>query len=109
MQPPAPPLDLSLHKRQMMWVNTLLKAIVFVLLLPGVVLSLPPGGTLLEKSVFHGVLFAVVNYFIYWYVLPLMERFTNPDSREKHPCPEGYEMCSSGDCRLASEVHTFCN
>lgn len=37
-------------------------AVLFVLLTPGVVLSLPPGGTFLTKVVVHAVVFATVFY-----------------------------------------------
>ena len=37
-------------------------AVLFVLLTPGVVLSLPPGGTILTKAVVHAVVFATVFY-----------------------------------------------
>lgn len=92
-----------------MWVNILMKAVLFMLLVPGVHLSIPPGGSLIEKAVIHGVVFAIANQLAYNYLLPMLERFDNPDTRENHPCPEGYVMCPSGDCRLASDVHSPCS
>lgn len=49
-----------------------------------------------------------VAYFAYMYVLPMLERFSNPDTRVNPPCPSGYERCPSGDCRLKTEVHSTC-
>jgi hypothetical protein len=105
-----PPRDLSLLKRQMqLWVNVLMKALIFMLLVPGVHLTIPPGASLREQALIHGAVFAVVNHLAYNYLLPMLERFENPDSRVKQPCPPGYDMCPSGDCRLASDVHSPCN
>ena len=70
-----------------MWVNILLKAILFMLLVPGVHLSIPPGAFLREQALIHGVVFAVVNYYVYLYVRPLLERFDDPDTRVLPPCP----------------------
>jgi len=38
-------------------------ALLFVLLTPGVLLSLPPGGSKLTVAVVHGLVFAVVYHF----------------------------------------------
>jgi hypothetical protein len=43
-----------------MWTNLLLKALLFILLVPGVHLNVP--GTLTEKSLILGVFFAVLNW-----------------------------------------------
>lgn len=91
-----------------MWVNLLLKAILFALLVPGVHLTIPPGASLREQAVIHGVVFAIANYFVYMYVRPLLERFENPDTRVNPQCPAGYERCPSGDCRLKTDVHSPC-
>ena len=85
-----------------MWVNLLLKAILFMLLVPGVHLSIPPGGSLREQALIHGVVFAVVNYYVYLYVRPLMERFDNPDTRVLPPCPAG-SVRHGKDCRMKGE------
>ena len=92
-----------------MWVNLLLKAILFALLVPGVHLTIPPGASLRKQAVIHGVVFAVANYFVYMYVRPLLEGFENPDTRVNPPCPPGYERCPSGDCRLKTDVHSPCS
>ena len=47
----------------MNWVMTLFTAALFVILVPGVFLSLPPKGSLLTKAIVHGLVFAVVYHF----------------------------------------------
>jgi hypothetical protein len=85
-----------------MWVNLLLKAILFMLLVPGVHLSIPPGASLREQALIHGVIFAVVNYYVYLYIRPMLERFDNPDSRVLPPCPPG-SVRHGKDCRMKGE------
>jgi hypothetical protein len=85
-----------------MWVNLLLKAILFMLLVPGVHLSIPPGASLREQALIHGVVFAVVNYYVYLYIRPLLERFDNPDTRVLPPCPPG-SVRHGKDCRMKGE------
>jgi hypothetical protein len=85
-----------------MWVNIILKAIVFMLLVPGVYLNIPLGGSLREKALIHGAVFAVVNYYIYLYVRPMLERFDNPDTRVLPPCPPGSTRHGK-DCRMKGE------
>lgn len=82
-----------------MWVNILLKAILFMLLVPGVHLSIPPGASLGEQALIHGLVFAVVNYYIYLYVRPMLERFDNPDTRTIPECPPG-SVRNGKDCRM---------
>jgi len=85
-----------------MWVNLLLKAVLFMLLVPGVHLSIPPGASLREQALIHGVVFAIVNYYVYLYVRPLLERFDNPDTRVIPPCPPGSIRCGK-DCKMKGE------
>ena len=77
-----------------------------MLLVPGVHLSIPPRGTLGEKALIHGLVFAVVNYYVYMNVLPSLERFDNPDTRALPECPPGSERQGSGDCRMKGEGKT---
>lgn len=93
-----------------MWVNILLKALLFALLVPGVHLSIPPGASLREQALIHGVVFAVVNHFVYLHVRPMLERFDtfHPDSKVDHPCPPNSEKCPSGDCKLKSDIYGLC-
>lgn len=92
-----------------MWVNILLKAVIFMILVPGVHLNIPPGASLREKAVVHGVVFAVVNYLAYKVVRPILETFENPDTRVDHPCPPNSVKCPSGDCKLKSDIYGICN
>ncbi len=85
-----------------MWVNLLLKAILFMLLVPGVHLSIPPGASLREQALIHGLVFSVVNYYVYLYVRPALERFDNPSTKEIPPCPPGSERHGK-DCRMKGE------
>jgi hypothetical protein len=85
-----------------MLVNLLLKAILFTLLVPGVVLSIPPGAPLVQKALVHGAVFAVVNYYVYLYVRPMFERFDNPDTKVVPPCPPG-SVRHGKDCRMKGE------
>jgi hypothetical protein len=85
-----------------MWVNLLLKAVLFVALVPGVYLSIPSGASLREQALVHGLVFAVVNYYVYLYVRPLLERFDNPDTRVIPPCPPG-SVRHGKDCRMKGE------
>ena len=90
-----------------MWVNILLKALLFAVLVPGVSLSLLPKASLREQALIHGVVFAVVNHFVYLYIRPMLEGF-HPDSKVDHPCPPNSEKCPSGDCKLKSDIYGLC-
>lgn len=92
-----------------MWINLLLKAILFITLVPGVVLRLPKGASLEQQAIVHGLVFALTNYLVYMYVRPMLERFDNPDSRIIPDCPLGYVHCGSGDCKLKSDIHNPCH
>lgn len=84
------------------WVNILLKTILFMLLVPGVHLSIPPGASLREQALIHGVVFAVINYYVYLYIRPMLERFDNPDTKVIPPCPPG-SVRHGKDCRMKGE------
>ena len=92
-----------------MWVNILLKVVLFMIFVPGVHMSIPPKGSLIEKAVLHGIVFAVVDYVVYMYVRPLLETFDNPDTRVDQPCPPGSVKCASGDCKLKGDIHSPCS
>jgi hypothetical protein len=93
-----------------MWVNILLKALLFAVLVPGVSLSLLPKASFREQALFHGVIFAVVNHVVYLYVRPMLEGFDtfHPDSKVDQPCPPNSEKCPSGDCKLKSDIYGLC-
>jgi hypothetical protein len=62
---------------------TLFVALLFVVLSPGVLLSLPPKGSLLTKVLVHSVVFAVVFYLtapMAWQVSTSVEGFRPPPS-----------------------------
>ena len=86
-----------------MWVNILLKAALFAVLVPGVVVSLPEGASLQQKAMVHGLVFAVLNYLVYVYVRPMLERFDNPNTKILPPCPPGSDRVGAGDCRMKGE------
>lgn len=55
-------------------------AILFFLLSPGVLLSLPPKGSVSTKALVHAVVFAIIFYFTYGYVWRLFNHY--PRHRE---------------------------
>ena len=81
-----------------------------MLLVPGVHLSIPPGASLREQALIHGVVFAVVNHYVYIHVRPILEGFDtfHPDSKVDHPCPPNSEKCPSGDCKLKTDIYGLC-
>ena len=56
----------------------------FVLLTPGVIVALPKNGTLLQKAILHGVLFAILYHFTHKAVWNWLnsEGFARKESRE---------------------------
>ena len=91
-----------------MWVNILLKAVLFMLLVPGVHISIPPTGSLYEKALIHGVVFALANYFVYKVIRPVLESFENPSTKVDQPCPPNSVKCPSGDCKLKTDIYGMC-
>jgi len=73
--------------------------VLFVLLTPGILLRLPPKGSLLTVAIVHGLVFALVFHLTYRIVYQLSEAFANPPSPE--PCPDGL-------VRVTKEGHSFC-
>ena len=67
---------------------TLFVAALFVLLTPGVVVSLPKNGPLLHKAVVHGILFAIIYHFTHKAVWTWLnsEGFAGSD------CPQGKRL-----------------
>jgi hypothetical protein len=91
-----------------MWVNILLKALLFAVLVPGVVVTIPAKGPLRTQALVHAVVFAALNYVVYTYVRPMLEGFDNPDSKVDQPCPPNSVKCPSGDCKLKSDIYGMC-
>lgn len=52
------------HRQTTMWMYLLTTALLFFVLTPGVVLSLPPGGGLYTVAATHAVVFALVHKFV---------------------------------------------
>ena len=85
-----------------MWNNLLIKSALFIALVPGVLVRIPQGGSLLTQALVHGLVFAVVNWALYVYVIRGVEGFDMPDSRPLPPCPAGSERHGK-DCRMKGE------
>jgi hypothetical protein len=67
-------------------VTSLYLALLFVALTPGVLLSLPPGGSKLTVAVVHGLVFAVVYHFTHkavWRATAHMDGFQNMEEKKK--------------------------
>ena len=48
----------------MLWLKFLVSALVFVAFVPGVLVTLPPGGSRMTVLVVHGLLFAVLHHYV---------------------------------------------
>ena len=48
----------------MLWLKFLVSALVFVAFVPGVLVTLPPGGTRWTVLAVHGALFALLHHYI---------------------------------------------
>jgi hypothetical protein len=72
-------------------VDLLLAVVLFVLLSPGILVRLPPNGSKWTVAIVHGIIFAIVMYFVYLYVLPSLEGFC----RKKSDCGGGAVHCTS--------------
>lgn len=78
-----------------MYAMPLFLAVLFVVLTPGVLLSLPPKSPLLTKAIVHGLVFAVVYYLLQSTVIRLAgEGFT----AEKGTMCATPADCASGMC-----------
>ena len=77
----------------------IVKVGLFMLLVPGVLFSLPAGESLKIQAIVHGLLFALLIHFLYRY---LREGF--PDTRVNPQCPQGYEQSKNGDCFLKNST-----
>ena len=55
----------------MNWIVALYMAILFVVLTPGILLSLPPKGSPIVVAITHAVVFTVVYYFTHKFVWEL--------------------------------------
>lgn len=48
-----------------MWAKILFKALLFIAFVPGVLVTLPPGGSYTTVLIVHGLLYAVVSMYIW--------------------------------------------
>jgi hypothetical protein len=55
-----------------MWIKLLLSALVFAAFVPGVLVTLPPGGSRTTVLAVHAGLFAVLHHFVLKTLLPLV-------------------------------------
>jgi hypothetical protein len=92
-----------------MWTWLLIKAALFYALVPGVLVRLPSRESSLRTQAFvHGVIAAVLLYFIYRFT-NVVEMMTNPSTKSDSPCPPGSRKCPSGDCVLEGDKHSPCH
>ncbi len=55
------------------------------------------------------IVLALVGVFLaYKFLLPMLEGFQNPSTKVDQPCPPSYVKCSSGDCRLKTDIYSPC-
>jgi hypothetical protein len=71
--------------------------LLFILLTPGVLISIPKGGSRLAVAATHGVLFAIAYYFtrkIVWKAILSIEGFQSCQTDEN--CKDGYRCLNNG-------------
>lgn len=90
-------------------IMTLFTALLFVLLVPGVVLSLPPKGSLLTKAVVHGLVFALVYHFTHGMVWHWSVGSTSGFRVSEGFAVDKGTMCAKNeDCKSKSCVQNVC-
>jgi hypothetical protein len=57
-----------------MWLRLLVSALVFVLFVPGVLVTLPPGGSKWTVLAVHGVLFALLHWAVQRNIMAIVGR-----------------------------------
>jgi hypothetical protein len=83
--------------------NLIIKAALFAVLVPGILLRLPKDGSFKQQAAVHAAVFAILNYVVYMYFTRYQEWFLNPDTRVLPPCPPGSDRTHTGDCRMKGE------
>lgn len=84
------------------YLMTAFTALLFFVLTPGVILTIPSNGSKIVVAVVHGIVFALVYYLSYktvWALTRKYEGFQSVCSTE-HPdgiCPDNYK-CNTGYC-----------
>ena len=89
-----------------MWTKILLHAVLFMIMIPGVHLSIPPGASLREQALIHGLVYALALHLIHRNI----EMFDvyHVDSKAYPKCPPNSVQCPNGECRLFSDLYGFC-
>ena len=79
-------------------------AVLFVALTPGVLLRLPPKGSLLTVAIVHALVFSLVVYLTSSYVRGLaasISGFENEKCNTDKDCTSG--VCANGKCKIIGE------
>lgn len=84
-----------------MYTWVLLNIALFVALVPGVLLTVPPNSSKMVVVLVHGLVFALLHHVLKRTVM--RECFDNPDTRVNPPCPPNAVANKNGDCRIASD------
>ena len=84
------------------YLMTAFTALLFFVLTPGVLLTIPSNGSKIVVAVVHGIVFALVYYLSYKTVWALMRKYEGFQSvcSTEHPdgiCPANYS-CAAGYC-----------
>ena len=61
-----------------------------------------------KNPVVMTVIAGVLLWVVFKYVVPMLEGFTNPNTKVNPKCPQGYKQCPSGDCIDEADVHQSC-
>ena len=87
---------------------TVFTTILFVLLTPGVLLSLPPKGSLMAQAVVHGLIFALVYHFTHkavWRFSMKMDGYDDMGGETQTAgAPQG-AMCQTADQCLSGQCN----
>jgi hypothetical protein len=89
-----------------MWTRIVLRMVLFMIMVPGVHLSIPPGASIREQALIHGIVYSLALHLIERNV----EMFDvyHPNSKSFPKCPPNSVQCPSGECRLTSDLYGFC-
>ena len=61
-----------------------------------------------KNPVVMTVIAGVLLWVVFKYIVPMLEGFTNPNTKVNPKCPQGYKQCPSGDCIDEADVHQSC-
>lgn len=56
----------------MMWIRLLVSALVFAAFVPGVLVTLPPGGSRTTVLAVHALLFALLHFYVQRFIMRLL-------------------------------------